>query len=186
MQPHVIHEQRFQWLPFRVLVSQVGVYCIINFLSRHSIESCVSSFMRGTCFSALSCHFSLRSLQVPSLLEHVSPLVYPPSFRSRKGHGDGIKQKLASKRREERCFLLRRRVGWYCGHDYSHEMIRPALRIANEKHETDASRITEACYSFMLSVNYHLFYYLLSCRCLYTWTGVSRFDFMEWYRHKEF
>jgi len=111
MQPHVIHEQRFQWLPFRVLVSQVGVYCIINFLSRHSIESCVSSFMRGTCFSALSCHFSLRSLQVPSLLEHVSPLVYPPSFRSRKGHGDGIKQKLASKRREERCFLLRRRVG---------------------------------------------------------------------------
>jgi len=44
MQLHVTREQRFQWLP---LVSQVGDPCIINFLSRRSIESLLSCVARA-------------------------------------------------------------------------------------------------------------------------------------------
>lgn len=81
--------------------SQVRSLRIINFLSWHSIESCISSYMRGTCCSALNHHFSSRSLQVPSLLEHVFPLL---SFRSEKGLEDSVKQKLVSN--EEKNALL--------------------------------------------------------------------------------
>lgn len=94
-------KQRFQWLP---LVSQVGVSCIINFLSRlgllnpASLLSCVARAIRPS-----AAIFPLWSLQVlSSLLEHVSPLVYPLlSFRSEKGPRTGIKQKLTSKRRKK-------------------------------------------------------------------------------------